>query len=81
MSYWPLLEHPPKGLEIAVVHAENSDRWQPHILQKLEALSKKDHQSPEEGTVSFHVLPNAGHWVHVDNPKGLLEIMTPNFLP
>ncbi|KAF3332044.1 alpha/beta hydrolase domain-containing protein 11 [Carex littledalei] len=79
-SYWPLLEHPPKGLEIAMVQAEKSDRWQPHILQKLEALSKKEHVSPEEGKVSFHVLPNAGHWVQVDNPKGLLEIMTPNFL-
>ncbi|KAJ1703164.1 hypothetical protein LUZ63_002943 [Rhynchospora breviuscula] len=78
-NYWPLLEHPPKGLEIAVVQAENSDRWQPRILQKLEALSKKGQISHEEGKVSFHVLPSAGHWVHVDNPKGLLEIMTPNF--
>jgi pimeloyl-ACP methyl ester carboxylesterase len=27
--------------------------------------------------VSLHVLPNSGHWVHVDNPKRLLEIVTP----
>lgn len=30
-----------------------------------------------EGKVSVHVLPKSGHWVHVDNPKGLLEIVAP----
>lgn len=78
-SYWSLLEHPPKGLEIAIVRAENSDRWLSHVLQKLEDLSKKG-ATGEEGKVSLHVLPKSGHWVHVDNPKGLLEIMAPNFI-
>ena len=78
-SYWSLLEHPPKGLEIAIVRAENSDRWHPHVLQKLEDLSGKGGRAGE-GKVSLHVLPKSGHWVHVDNPKGLLEIMAPNFV-
>ncbi|ONK57132.1 uncharacterized protein A4U43_C10F16940 [Asparagus officinalis] len=78
-SYWSLLEHPPKGLEIVIVRAENSDRWHPHVLEKLEQVSQK-RGSAEEGKVSLHVLPKAGHWVHVDNPKGLLEIMAPNFV-
>lgn len=76
-SYWSLLEEPPKGLEIAIVQAENSDRWHPPVLQKLQSLSRKGEAA--EGKVSLHVLPNAGHWVHVDNPKGLLEIMAPHF--
>ena len=25
---------------------------------------------------NFQVLANAGHWVHTDNPNGLLEILT-----
>lgn len=76
MDYWPVLEHTPKGMEIAIVRAEKSDRWDPDVIQQLEHVaSKRDRET--EGKVSLHVLPNAGHWVHVDNPKGLLEIVAP----
>jgi pimeloyl-ACP methyl ester carboxylesterase len=78
-DYWPLLEHPPKGLDIAIVQAEHSDRWDPNDVQRLKALSRIECK-PDAGKVSLHVLPKSGHWVHVDNPKGLLEIMVPNFL-
>ncbi|KAK9127826.1 hypothetical protein Syun_016623 [Stephania yunnanensis] len=40
-NYWPLLEHPPKGLEIAVVRAENSDRWSPNVVQQLENIASR----------------------------------------
>lgn len=76
MSYWPLLEHPPQGMEIAIVRAEKSDRWDPDVIQRLEGLANRQGYG-SEGKVSVHVLPNAGHWVHVDNPKGLLEIVAP----
>ncbi|XP_074285933.1 uncharacterized protein LOC141611311 [Silene latifolia] len=75
-DYWPLLEHPPRGTEISIVRAENSDRWDPHVIQRLEMLSRKERDG-SEGKFSLHVLPKAGHWVHVDNPKGLLEIVAP----
>lgn len=29
------------------------------------------------GRFLHHELPNAGHWLHVDNPTGLLQIMLP----
>ncbi|CAN1277431.1 40S ribosomal protein S14-2 [Linum perenne] len=75
-SYWSLLEHPPKGMEIGLVVAENSDRWEPEVINQLEILAaKKKDQS--EGSFSLHVLPRSGHWVHVDNPKGLLDIVAP----
>ncbi|KAK1324184.1 hypothetical protein QJS10_CPA02g01006 [Acorus calamus] len=77
-SYLSLLENPPKGLEIALVRAENSDRWTQPVLRRLESLSSRP-EEPDRGKVSLHVLPRSGHWVHVDNPKGLLEIMAPNF--
>lgn len=76
MSYWPLLEHPPQGMEIAIVRAEKSDRWDPDVIQQLEGLANRQGDG-SEGKVSVHVLPDAGHWVHVDNPKGLLEIVAP----
>lgn len=75
-SYWPLLEHPPKGMEIDIVRAEESDRWDPATIQRLESLATLE-RGPSEGNVTAHLLPKSGHWVHVDNPKGLLEIMAP----
>ncbi|KAL2250802.1 protein ABHD11 isoform X1 [Sesamum indicum] len=76
MDYWPLLDHTPKGMEIDVVRAEKSDRWNQDVIQQLEHLSAKG-VNENEGKVLVHVLPNAGHWVHVDNPKGLLDIIAP----
>lgn len=75
-SYWSLLEHPPKDTEIAIVRAENNDRWSHEVVQQLESLSSKGSEE-SKGQVSVHVLPNSGHWVHVDNPKGLLDIVAP----
>ncbi|KAI4300504.1 hypothetical protein L6164_033875 [Bauhinia variegata] len=75
-SYWNLLDNTPKGLEIVVVRAEKSDRWDQDSIQRLQKLDSRG-QIDSLGKVSFCVLPNAGHWVHVDNPKGLLEIVAP----
>ncbi|CAL5387365.1 unnamed protein product [Camellia sinensis] len=75
-DYWPLLEHPPKEMEIAIVQAEKSDRWDADVIQRLESLAGRSLDECE-GKFSVHVLPNSGHWVHVDNPKGLLEIVAP----
>ncbi|KAF6165870.1 hypothetical protein GIB67_012767 [Kingdonia uniflora] len=79
-SYWSLLEDPPNGLQIEIVRAENSDRWRPDVVQQLESLAARRAKDDSEGKVSVHVLPKSGHWVHVDNPKGLLEILAPNFI-
>lgn len=46
------------------------------LIQRLQRVTDKP-VDDLEGKVSVHVLPNAGHWVHVDNPKGLLEIVPP----
>ncbi|KAL5721203.1 hypothetical protein ACHQM5_013791 [Ranunculus cassubicifolius] len=72
-SYWNLLENPPEGLHISIVRAENSDRWAPDVVQQLENLASKS-----EGKLAVPVLPNSGHWVHVDNPNGLLDIIAPS---
>lgn len=76
-SYWSLLQHPPQGLEISIVRAENSDRWNSAVLAQLESIANKE-QSADNGRVFYHVLKNAGHWVHIDNPKGLIDIMAPS---
>ncbi|XP_054810825.1 uncharacterized protein LOC129312278 [Prosopis cineraria] len=75
-SYWNLLENPPQGMEIVIVRGENSDRWSQDAIQRIQKFASRG-QTDSLGKVSLCVLPKAGHWVHVDNPKGLLEIVAP----
>lgn len=44
--------------------------------QELENLATREADG-SEGKVSVHVLPKSGHRIHVDNPKGFLEIVAP----
>ena len=46
------------------------------MIQRLERLGA-DGSEGKEGKVTVYLLPKCGHWVHVDNPKGLLEIVSP----
>lgn len=66
---WPVLESPPRGLVIDIVRAARSDRFAPEDIAKLEELHTA-------GKLRYHVLEDAGHWLHVDNPKGLLGLLT-----
>jgi pimeloyl-ACP methyl ester carboxylesterase len=64
-SHWPLLEAPPKGLSVHFVRAQQSSfRWQGKDAARIRKLGHH-----------VHLLENAGHWVHTDNPEGLLDIM------
>lgn len=61
------------GAPIELVRAGRSDRWLPSEIEALEAL-------PSESPVHLHLLSNAGHWVHVDDPSGLLDSMESSWL-
>ena len=56
------------GPRIELVRAGRSDRWLPSEIATLESL-------PDAAPVDLHELSNAGHWLHVDDPAGLLELM------
>lgn len=66
---WPLLEKPPADVQIHVVRAERSRRWPPQILQRFQQLPPQ---------VSLDLLPDAGHWLHVDQPDALVRLMGPS---
>jgi esterase len=66
---WPLLEAPPSGLRVDIVRAERSDRFTPDDVDHLRALGAA-------GKLGYYVLPDAAHWLHVDNPRGLLALLT-----
>lgn len=76
IDLWPVLETVaarPAPLKFELLVAEDSDRWNGDMKAHAEAL---DHGQG----MSLHVLPNAGHWVQVDNPDGLLQILTEHLL-
>lgn len=77
-EYWDLLEHPPPGVEVHIVRAANSDRWSKRELSHLDELETKSGKAPGEGALRVHVLPDAGHWLHVENPLGLLDLINPS---
>jgi len=63
-----VLTLPVPNLQVHVVRAENSHRWPASVLQWF-------HQLPAGAPGRLHLLPDSGHWVHVDNPDGLLDLM------
>ena len=57
------------GLSIDFVKAERSTfRW-----------AGADHHRIERNGANVHLLEDAGHWVHSDNPDGLVQIMQASF--
>ena len=66
---WPFLEQARTAPEFHMVVAERSDRWNGEMTARARALG------PQTQT-TVHILENAGHWVHVDNPEGLLAMFT-----
>ncbi|KAI3772464.1 hypothetical protein L6452_03650 [Arctium lappa] len=75
-DYWPLLERPPKGMEIAIVRTESRLTWDPDVVERLESLAKRERDGLS-GKVSVHVVPRSGHWIYKDEPERLMEIMAP----
>jgi esterase len=48
---------------VTLVRAGRSSRWTPLLLARLDALRG----------IELRVMPDAGHWLHVDDPTGLME--------
>ncbi len=68
MDGWPLVEALSKGTQVHLVRGAQSDRWAQRELERVEEAA----QAPN---VFSHVVEEAGHWLHVDNPSGLLDAM------
>lgn len=65
---WEVVENPPFGAQLHLVKAERSDVLS--AAGEARALEASLH-----GQTYLHILPNSGHWLHVDNPLGLLSVM------
>ena len=64
LDLWPVIAH--SGARVDVVIGGRSAVWQPEDRQRFERLTEAKPQQ-----FHLHVLPHAGHWVHVDDLEGL----------
>lgn len=68
-SLWPFLQNPSPGYRVSFVRAEKSSyKWGGQDEERIRALGH-----------SVFMLRNAGHWLHTDNPAGLVDILRPTF--
>ena len=77
-NLWKIVEDIPRGVHMNFLKAERSlHRWALEDLQRIHAAEEL--ASEEGGGVEMHVLEDAGHWVHADNPDGLFRILSSSF--
>ncbi|XP_019444616.1 PREDICTED: uncharacterized protein LOC109348582 isoform X2 [Lupinus angustifolius] len=77
-NLWKIVEDVPSGVHVNFLKAERSlHRW---ALEDLQRIHAAEELAAEEGAgVNMHVLEDAGHWIHADNPDGLFRILSSSF--
>ena len=73
-SLWHVFEKPPAHTDVRLVRAGRSAAWGGATGERLAQLSPQAAQR-------VHTLPNAGHWLHVDAPDALIQLLLPAFMP
>lgn len=68
-DYGALLSTPPQGVGLHFIKAESSDLMTQDVVNEI---LQAGFLSPQ---ITWHELPRAGHWLHVDNPEGLLSLL------
>lgn len=63
---WPVIETPPSNTNLHLVLGGKSEVFRPSERDRAIATAARPN-----ARVTVTVLPNAGHWVHVDDPEGL----------
>ena len=73
-SLWGVFEKPPAGTDVRLVRAGRSGAWGGATGEHLAALAP-------DAAKRVLTLPNAGHWLHVDAPDALIQLLLPAFKP
>lgn len=69
LDLYPFIMRPPSTLAVHLVLGGRSDRWAQGEGARLAAMDR----------VAVHWLPDAGHWVHIDDPTGLRAALSATF--
>jgi pimeloyl-ACP methyl ester carboxylesterase len=48
------------------------------MIERIHAAEASSAADDAVGTTRYHELPDAGHWLHVDNPAGLTAMVLPS---
>jgi len=68
VDLWPVVESPPEGADIWFVQAESNSILSADSVVRLNAIEGRGE--------AVNVRPlSGGHWLHTDNPDGLLELL------
>jgi pimeloyl-ACP methyl ester carboxylesterase len=69
IDLWPVVERHEKARDMIFVVGGKSDVVGPADRARLAEIAAR---APH---VTVHTLPEAGHWLHVDDPEGLFAIV------
>ncbi|MBX2801160.1 MAG: alpha/beta hydrolase [Myxococcales bacterium] len=70
-NLWPAILAAPQRVQL--VRAGASDRWSAQQVSQAEEAARAG--------AGWHLLANAGHWVHVDAPDATLALLAPSVGP
>ncbi len=59
---------------VQLVMAGKNESWTEHIISELHSIQSSCHRTPSS-SFKMHKLEKAGHWVHVDDLDGLMQVM------
>ena len=65
---WPIVESPPPSVRLAFAIGGRSASLSAAEQSRLRELARR-------GVIALHELPKAGHWIHVDDPDGVLRVL------
>ena len=67
---WPTVESPPGRVRVHLMVAERST-----VLDAGDRARAERAAASNPGRVFYDVIPDAGHWVHVDAPDALIDLI------
>ncbi|MEE2786325.1 MAG: alpha/beta hydrolase [Myxococcota bacterium] len=69
LDMWPFLDDPTRTIPVHFMLAGQSTWWSDPVESRLRALARS----------RVVVLPSAGHWLHIDEPDGMLNALSDTF--